>query len=68
MNSSRKPAALPEAPPYPLAGPAVESRPAALARGDLADWIDLMEVVEALCPRWPERTAPVGKGPCDYRL
>ena len=22
-------------------------------RADLADWVDLMEVVEALCPVWP---------------
>ncbi len=28
-------------------------------------WIDLMEVVEALCPVWPERD---GAGQCDYRL
>ena len=26
------------------------------ARSDLADWVDLMEVVEALCPKWPART------------
>ena len=24
---------------------------------DLADWVDLMEVVEALCPTWPPRPA-----------
>lgn len=24
------------------------------ARSDLSDWIDLMEVIEALCPVWPE--------------
>ena len=24
-------------------------------RGDLSDWVELMEVVEALCPVWPER-------------
>ena len=28
-------------------------------------WIDLMEVVEALCPVWPERD---GAGQGDYRL
>jgi len=22
-------------------------------RGDLSDWMELMEVVEALCPVWP---------------
>ena len=27
------------------------------ARSDLADWVDLMEVVEALCPKWPARPA-----------
>lgn len=41
---------------YPLIGPAVPkiSLP---GRSDLSDWLDLMEVVEALCPRWPERPA-----------
>jgi hypothetical protein len=24
----------------------------------IADWIDLMEVVEALCPKWPPPEAP----------
>lgn len=24
----------------------------------IADWIDLMEVVEALCPKWPESKPP----------
>ncbi len=24
----------------------------------IADWIDLMEVVEALCPKWPAREPP----------
>ncbi len=28
-------------------------------------WVDLMETVEALCPRWPERLLAVGR---DYRL
>lgn len=28
-------------------------------------WIDLMEAVEALCPRWPERPMAVSG---DYRL
>jgi hypothetical protein len=28
-------------------------------RGDLSDWVELMEVVEALCPVWP--AAPVGE-------
>lgn len=30
-----------------------------------AAFLDLMDVVEALCPRWPERTPSVGR---DYRL
>lgn len=28
-------------------------------------WMDLMEAVEALCPRWPERAVSLG---VDYRL
>lgn len=28
-------------------------------------WLDLMEVVEALCPEWPEAPPPVR---ADYRL
>ena len=28
-------------------------------RGDLSDWVELMEAVEALCPVWPEREQPV---------
>jgi hypothetical protein len=31
----------------------------------IAAWLDLMEVVEALCPQWPERSK--GRGG-DYRL
>lgn len=27
-------------------------------KGDLSDWVELMEAVEALCPAWPEREAP----------
>lgn len=26
-------------------------------RGDLSDWMELMEVVEALCPVWPAMQA-----------
>lgn len=29
------------------------------------DWLALMEVVEGLCPRWPERELSIGT---DYRL
>ena len=28
----------------------------------LAEWIDLMEAVEALCPKWPERDEVVLSG------
>lgn len=31
----------------------------------LTDWLALMEVVEALCPRWPARELSIGT---DYRL
>lgn len=31
----------------------------------IQDWIDLMELVEALCPKWPERTLQVFE---NYRL
>lgn len=27
-------------------------------KGDLSDWVELMEAVEALCPVWPKREAP----------
>lgn len=39
---------------WPLAGnnmPLV----AQAGKGDLSDWVELMEVVEALCPVWPVR-------------
>ena len=38
----------------PLVGPNVKSFPLP-TRSDLSDWVDLMEVVEALCPKWPVR-------------
>lgn len=28
-------------------------------KGDLADWVELMDAVEALCPVWP--AAPAGR-------
>ena len=40
--------------PQPLVGSDVVSVPLP-ARSDLSDWVDLMEVVEALCPKWPEQ-------------
>ena len=56
----KKPAPLPQ----PLAeGGGVGFKPA--ARGDLSDWVELMEVVEALCPVWPSRGRSVGT---DFRL
>ena len=26
----------------------------------ISDWVSLMEVMEALCPRWPEREPSMG--------
>ena len=34
-------------------------------RGDLSDWVELMEAVEALCPVWPARERSTGE---EYRL
>lgn len=34
-------------------------------KGDLSDWVELMEAVEALCPVWPD--APLGMHD-EYRL
>lgn len=33
-------------------------------RGDLSDWVELMEAVEALCPVWPERDVARGTSKC----
>lgn len=44
----------------PLVGTAVVSIPLP-TRSDLSDWVDLMEVVEALCRRWPAQR-PVKEG------
>lgn len=41
----------------PFAGTIAPSTPAR-GRGDLADWVELMEAVDALCPVWPERSVP----------
>jgi len=30
-------------------------------RGDLSDWVELMEAVEALCPVWPVRERQMAK-------
>lgn len=47
----------------PLVGSYVASAPM-LGKGDLSDWVELMEEVEALCPVWPER----GRGGGEWRL
>ncbi|MGH8403361.1 MAG: hypothetical protein ACRESO_08185 [Gammaproteobacteria bacterium] len=39
---------------HPLVGSAV-MKTSLPAKSDLSDWLDLMEVVEALCPKWPAR-------------
>jgi hypothetical protein len=65
MNSSEKfPKTMREGVRGPLAGGDV---PPALqcGKGDLSDWVDLMEAVEALCPVWPPQPK-VGHG--EYRL
>lgn len=52
--------------PYPLISPAVKkiSLPGKL---NLSDWIDLMEMVEMLCPVWPAPD-PIRATANDYRL
>ena len=30
-------------------------------RGDLSDWVELMEAVEALCPVWPRGKHPMAE-------
>ena len=57
MNSSKKSAKRPEPERFPLSGPAVGMRQPRSGKRDLADWVDLMDVVEALCPAWPPRPA-----------
>ncbi len=49
----------------PLAASAGVSDGLPEASNPIDAWMDLMEAVEALCPRWPERMVPVGR---DYRL
>lgn len=36
-------------------------------KGDLSDWVELMEAVEALCPVWPVREHPMAT-PFGFRL
>jgi len=33
-------------------------------RGDLSDWVELMEAVEALCPVWPEKDVALSMSKC----
>ena len=55
MNSSSKlPKKQPDRVAEPLVGGYVASVPLP-GKGDLSDWVDLMEAVEALCPVWPAR-------------
>ena len=56
-----------EVDPYPFAGPDVQSRQRLPSKSGLADWIDLMEAIEALCPKWPERE-PVTQEGAVYKL
>ncbi len=37
-----------------------------VGKGDLSDWVELMEAVEALCPVWPECDDGVVRG--KYKL
>ena len=66
MNSSPKlPTKHPDRVAELLAGGCVSS--ASLpGKGDLSDWVELMEAVEALCLVWPERDGLEVKG--KYRL
>ncbi len=43
----------------PFVGNGVQQVVQPVGKGDLSDWVELMEVVEALCPVWP--AAPVTK-------
>lgn len=67
MNSSVKSAEQPEAiPPQPLAGGDVVTLPASRVQDPYAALDELMVVIEALCPTWPERALFPEKG--DFRL
>lgn len=55
MNSSpRSPMKHSDQVAEPLVGGYVAAVPLS-GKGDLSDWVELMEAVEALCPVWPER-------------
>lgn len=66
MNSSPASTASPaprEGAPLAASAGAADGLP--VAPDPIAAWMDLMEAVEALCPRWPDRPRPAGR---DYRL
>ena len=66
MSSSPKlPMKHPDRVAEPLAGSYVVSAPLP-GKGDLSDWVELMEAVEALCPVWPEKRRVQDRG--DWRL
>ncbi len=66
MNSSPKPPTMPsERVAEPLVG-AMSRRLRCREKGDLSDWVELMEAGEALCPVWPERDKKLNQG--DWRL
>ena len=52
-----------DAAPFAASGGVAYMRPTGSSSVDA--WMDLMETVEALCPRWPERELSIGT---DYRL
>lgn len=63
MNCSPKSMPVPtDRPTVLLGGDVVDA--ALPARADLSDWVELMEVVEALCPVWP----PQERGAQRYKL
>ena len=59
MNDLPKsPATKPEGVREPLVGGDVLDV-VQVGKGDLSDWVELMEAVEVLCPVWPVREQPV---------
>lgn len=67
MNSLPTSTAKPEFLPIhqPLANAGGVAYAPEMQRDPITAWMELMEVVEMLCPRWPDRALVVGK---DYRL
>lgn len=57
--SPKLPTNLPERSGEPLVGRAV-TLASVSGKSDLSDWVELMEVVEALCPVWPVREVDEG--------